>query len=251
MKIRILSDLHIDASYLTLTDKEPFTIISGDTSTSIPKVSNWIKSNVKQGLFIEGNHYAGCKEMPLQLAYQELQRQFPINDSVSFLQNQYKIIENKVFIGCTLWTDLNFEVSNPFNYGHNVQDFYEGTYLEDTNIVPFTIYHSLLEYKKSIEFIQNTINNFPDKDIIIITHHCPSVLCSNNSYKNNIISPVFISNLENFIVNNKNIKAWICGHCHREPLIYKLGNCKIIMNTRGFPHNKGYNSFNQNFIIDI
>lgn len=59
MKIRILSDLHLDINQkipFLLEDKEIFTVLCGDISGNPEQTIEWINQNIKQGVFVEGNH---------------------------------------------------------------------------------------------------------------------------------------------------------------------------------------------------
>ena len=59
MKIRIISDIHTDIN----KDKNyqfdfgnDFVVCCGDISGDRITTTNWVKSNIKQGVFVEGNH---------------------------------------------------------------------------------------------------------------------------------------------------------------------------------------------------
>ena len=59
MKIRILSDLHLDVNSkypFSLKDKDTFTILCGDTSGDPEITKKWIDDNIKSGVFVCGNH---------------------------------------------------------------------------------------------------------------------------------------------------------------------------------------------------
>ena len=109
MKIRIMSDLHLDYNNkhpLVLEDKDTFTIIAGDLSGYSKHRDEWLKENIRNGVFIEGNHiFYNDENKSLQQHYGDLQKKYPLESNVSFLQNEHKIINDIVFVGCTLWTD--------------------------------------------------------------------------------------------------------------------------------------------------
>lgn len=257
MKIRVISDLHIDANEepLVLENRDLFTIVAGDISGNIDMTTEWIRNNLIEGIFIEGNHciYEG---MPLQVAYETLKERFPLRERISFLQNTYKIIEDYVFVGCTLWTDFKLNYLGYYSQRKaltGIGDYKYGRFIDEDNgeVRKITTLDTISEFKKSIKFINSTCKAFPDKKIIVVTHHCPSLMCSSEIHINNMMNPAFISNLEGFIINHPNIVAWICGHCHRPPMIRNIGDCKLIMNTRGYKKFGEDKLFNPNFEIDI
>ena len=61
MKFRVLSDLHIDVNrdydfFMSERDKGMFTVLAGDTSGDPLKTRQWIEQNLKEGVFVSGNH---------------------------------------------------------------------------------------------------------------------------------------------------------------------------------------------------
>lgn len=257
MKIRVISDLHIDVNKdnFELENKDIFTIIAGDIAGHPEVTTKWVQDNIKEGVFVEGNHciYEG---VPLQEVYETLKTNFPLKEPVSFLQNTYKIIGDYVFAGATLWTDFKLNSLGYYNHrtaAKGMNDYKYGKFIDPVTKKErkITTYDTLDEFRKSIKFIHNTCKNFPDKKIVVVTHHCPSMMCSSELYLNNMLNPAFISNLEGFIMSHSNIVAWVCGHCHRSPIIKDIGNCKLIMNTRGYKYYGEDKLFDPDFEIEI
>ena len=252
MKVRILSDLHLSQnSYFELTDKDIFTIIAGDISKDIFQLKSWLKQNVKNGLFILGNHdFTG--NMNMKDAYFQLKEEFPVTENLAFLQNSYKEIDKKIFVGATLWTDLELKINNPIfepnKSTNHLHSYIRGNFSKDQKLSPDI---TIREFNKSLNYIDFLCKENPTKDIVVITHHCPSIKCSAEKFIHNIMNPVLISNLEDFIINRKNIKYWICGHCHRDPIQFEIGQCKVLMNTRGYCKFNECPSFKEDFIVEM
>lgn len=256
MQVRILSDLHIDQNReFSLQDKDTFTIIAGDISKDINISINWIRANLKQGLFIEGNHAFINDGPALQTVYDRLQKEFPLDSNVSFLQNSYKEINNKIFIGCTLWTDFKlggyYSFTKTYGNYRSLDSYIRGNILDNNISRRLTMDDTIREFNKSTAFIDYICKEFPDKEIIVITHHCPSMLCSAPKFRDSILNPALISYLEPFIKEHTNIKTWICGHCHRDPLDTYIGQCRLLMNSRGYTKFNECPKFNENFIVEI
>ena len=256
MRVRILSDLHLDQNPpFTLTNDDIFTIIAGDISKYTDTTINWVKTNVQRGLFIEGNHAFVKDGMPLQEVYYRLQKAFPLEDKVTFLQNNCKIIEDKVFVGCTLWTDFSLKMKYHDKYvdPQSLDKYIRGTYIDvkTGEIKDLTPLNTIKEFKKSLNMIDWVCKIFKNKEVVVITHHCPSLICSAPKFLHNILNPALISDLESFIKERGNIKYWICGHCHRDPLDTYIGQCRLLMNTRGYTKFNECPNFDPNFIVDI
>jgi predicted phosphodiesterase len=115
MKIRIISDVHLNfnQSYkiadhdLQLLHKKKdniLTIVAGDISNSIDAEEKWLRDNYNRVIFIAGNHtiaYTNTDKTVLEI-YELYKKRFPKKDDICFLENDYKIIDDIVFIGCTL-----------------------------------------------------------------------------------------------------------------------------------------------------
>ena len=118
MKIRIMSDIHNDVNYnypFKLADMDKFTIVAGDISGSRYDTIKWVNDNMRNGIIIGGNHSGySDNNVSLQLIHKELSEYYKVNDNVSYLENAYKMIDDIVFIGATLWTDFKL-------YGENFQ----------------------------------------------------------------------------------------------------------------------------------
>ena len=112
MLIRYFSDLHIDLnrkSDFPIDDNDIFTIIAGDISGNPFVSTNWINDNIKQGLFVAGNHIVyNSEHLSISSWKDYLSNKFPITGPISFLENNYKEINNIIFIGCTLYTDYKY-----------------------------------------------------------------------------------------------------------------------------------------------
>lgn len=257
MKIRIISDLHIDLNCqypLSLRNKNIFTIIAGDISGHPEYSKKWIDANIKNGLFIAGNHIVynnKSKTLPEWKEY--LKEQYPLNNNVSFLENQYKEIDGKIFIGCTLYTDYEFSKdieSSKMVAEKRMNDFRYGTIKENNKKRNLTPDDYLKWHKESLKFIKKIVKENENKDIIIITHHCPAAECILEKYRDNpTLNSSYVSSLENYIKKHNNIKCWICGHVHNRKH-FKVGNCLIIQNPRGYESYGESYSWTPNFILD-
>ena len=61
----------------------------------------------------------------------------------------------------------------------------------------------------------------------------------------------YVSDLEGFILNHTNIKAWVCGHVHSQT-ITKIGENGqwLICNPRGYEKEMESDTWNPNTILD-
>lgn len=267
MKIRVLSDLHVDVNDMypdhrsfMLKDNDVFTIVAGDTAGSPEAAIQWIQENVQKGLVISGNHivYGGDKR-PIQDLKQQMAQAFPAEGPVTYLDHMTgtmsKEIDGVLFVGTTLYTDYalsrDITVENAMRYAYSrsmgMNDFRFGyTKSQDQNrpIIPPDYRRWFIESKKEMTRI---IEANPGKEIVVVTHHCPSIKCCVDEW--GLLNPSYASNLENFIQEHPNIKLWITGHAHNRKN-FKIGNCLVLMNPRGYESEWEALGFNPNTFIE-
>ena len=267
-----------------------FTLIPGDVSGNVKLTAKWVKANIHNGMFIVGNHDPAYNELGWTIGKQKefLHNKFPLENSVTFLDESVGVMSkqipgtNVLVVGSTLYTDYEYvneharmgvedgnkrrrengeeEISiskvnmgmasrglNDFRWGH-VEDEFDDRRLKQRLVRPD-------DYKKWFEItfkkITELVESNPDKDIIIMTHHCPSPRCISISYTNDTLNASYVSDLEPFILAHPNIKAWCCGHVH-SITITKIGENGqwIICNPRGYEKDMENDTWNPNTIID-
>jgi Icc-related predicted phosphoesterase len=261
MKIAYGSDLHLEFHDLEFTNQEAdILVLAGDimiaqflhdhTPESIQKTLDQnnelgerqleavkyraflkrVSDRFPHTIMIAGNHefYHGRWYQSIETLKEEV-GQF---DNIYFLEDQIKTINDVLFIGSTLWTDMN---KNDWHTKYQVK-----TGMSDFRLIKndkekyrsITPDDVILRHAKSLEFIKTTAAN-ATKPIVVVTHHLPSDLSIDNQYKDQyLMNGAYRSNLENFILENT-IKLWICGHTHHKHS-YMLGETKVVCNPRGY-----------------
>ena len=270
MKLQILSDIHLDVNRkypFSLPDSDTFAIIAGDISAYVDESIKWIHENIKNGVFVEGNHIGySNKKHSIQFYQSELEKEFPIDASVSYLYDNYKVIGDYVFVGGILFTDfklfgegtvffskqnsvltLNDYEYNRFNPAYkrptNEQDHYPLVQKVKPNDYVSMFYDT-------VKAIENACEMFPDKKIIVVTHHAPSEKSIGVMYQTSKSNASYASNLENFILDHPNIKLWCHGHIHTNS-DYMIGDCRVICNPRGYEMYEKNNGFDSRLIVEI
>lgn len=264
MDIRIISDLHIDINkqYPISYNDDVFTIIAGDIAGSPKDIDDWLKDNIKHGIFIRGNHDCIYTDLinrdPLNMSTEILKQKYPVNADVCYLENQYKIINDIVFIGCTLYTDYKFagtQYDNMRAATVGLNDFRWGLWFDKNiqNLVPLQPMHYLDLHKKSRRFISSTLRKFKDKKCVLITHHGMSSKCIAEEYINDCLNASYISNMESFIKRYPNLALIISGHIHSNK-DFMIGNTRYIMNPYGYRdpmYGRPNIAFNKDLIIKV
>lgn len=259
MKIRIMSDIHNDVNYehpFRLADMDKFTIVAGDISGSRYDTIKWVNDNMRNGIIIGGNHSGYSDDnVSLQFIHKELSDYYKLEDNVSYLENAYKIINDVVFIGATLWTDFRldgdtFQLWNMQHATRHMNDYRYNHYDDNGELRLLKPQDTLDMFNKSFAFIEETVKKFADKKVVVITHHAPSIKSIHSKYLSGYTNSCYASNLEQFILDNPNIKLWIHGHVHSN-FDYMIGDTRVVCNPRGYEMYAENFAFNPDFEVEI
>ncbi len=194
--------------------------------------------NFEHVLYIQGNH--DHYNLNINSTLDVLKKTFP--PSIHILENDKVQIGEWVFVGCTLWSDFMNEhpiemldasrLMNDYR-AIKIDSFYRKLRPEDT----------LFMHKKSKQYLEETLQEHKNDKVWVMTHHAPSLQSIHEKYKNETCNGAFASNLDDLILDNPQIKYWSHGHTH-ESMDYKIGDCRVLCNPRGYYN--GYNGSGQN-----
>jgi predicted phosphohydrolase len=231
MKIKIISDLHLEFTSFSLTHSgEDILILAGDISSNykdtIDLVSYYLLNNKNtQVIFILGNHDYYNKSI-------EETHSFWKNieiDRFHYLQDSSIIINGFRFYGTTLWTDM--DNLNIYTLQHSQKYINDYKYITGNSSL-FTPEESYIAHINSKTLLSKTLNNSKEP-VVVITHHLPSFKSISPKYSTYIFNGAFASNLDHLV---KKAHTWIHGHTHSS-ISYKINNTKVICNPRGYISN--------------
>lgn len=253
MKIRIISDLHVDLNgYRTFgfedeLDDTDLILIAGDISGSKRATENFLDQlNTKTKIiFVRGNHEGYSQDIQYIYPYnidtvnsinRDLKFKYTPQNNITFLENNYVEFNNYIIVGCTLYTNfklLNRQDISAYYARQRINDF--RYVLKDINGLPTEVVPDdyIAWFKKSKSCIKSICEKNPDKKIIILTHFLPTPQGIAEKYRNDALNSYFASNLEDFIKRHENIKLWVCGHTHI-PFECKIGECKVVCEPYGY-----------------
>ena len=270
MKIRLISDLHLDINHSYALDMHKignddiFTLIAGDISGSPDGAIKWLKANIKHGAFVSGNHDVYDSDLVIEDIKKLFAKEFPINADVSYFDNEVGVIskeisENVLLVADVMYTDYalpsgyrnptgdvnkNICLADPWRSGFRggMNDFNYGicnkvfsklngsTCQRPKRLVPE---YYLEHHIKAFEAITKTIEDNPTKEIILMTHHCLSPQCIDDAYNHDDLNASYVSNKEDWIIAHPNIKCICSGHIHARKS-FKVGNALYVMNALGY-----------------
>jgi UDP-2,3-diacylglucosamine pyrophosphatase LpxH len=267
MKIKIVSDLHLEFSDLLLDNNQgaDVLILSGDIMVAQdlhdhPEPNNTADQQaIADGtglgkrqqaaqryrdflkrcsfqfphvIYIAGNHEFYHGKFHAGLDY--LRAECSKFSNVYFLENETKIIDGVVFIGATLWTDMNKgdpltqtvaqDSMNDFRVIRN--DRKEYAKLRSRDVIDRHI--------QSKQYIQLVLDNHKDDVCVVVGHHSPSYQSVHPNYASDLhLNGAYHSDLSELILDRPQVRLWTHGHTHHA-LDYMIGDTRIVCNPRGY-----------------
>lgn len=262
MKIALASDIHLEFGPIELlnTENADVLILSGDIcvandlrdwdsydvmgenvrSQEFHKFFQQVASEFKDVIYVMGNHehYHG----DYATTYQHLVSKLSHIKNLHILNNQIMAIDDIVFFGGTLWTDMNKEdpetmlmirgIMNDFRIVDNSSN-QRVSYGKTTNarLMPDDV---VVEHKAFLQTLKLQLDIHSDQKFVVVGHHAPSKASTHPRYKDEVImNGAYSSDLSEFILDHPQIKMWTHGHTH-EPFDYMIGSTRIVCNPRGY-----------------
>jgi Icc-related predicted phosphoesterase len=259
MKLAVCSDLHLEFGDLDLTNDEnaDVLILGGDIFIAedldhLEPLSNVLvptKMNLRAHRYYEfikrccerfpnvilvmGNHehYHGDFALTTML----INRVFGEFENLHFLDKESLTLGGIIFYGGTLWTNFNNGDPTVMSTIRGIMNDYRGV----KNTGPdaggkFLPEDSLRDHNAFMQGLNEQLALYPTETFVVVGHHAPSKASTHPRYKNEgEINHAYSSNLDEFILNNRNIKMWTHGHTH-EGFDYMIGGCRVVCNPRGY-----------------
>jgi Icc-related predicted phosphoesterase len=271
MKVSVVSDLHLEFGYQELPGGEVL-ILAGDIAEARSINKQHHSAKVVQD---EPDHYYRCSEFfkwecakydrvfyvmgnhehyhgRFDKTYHILKSIMP--DNVSVLENEVVEYKGVMFMGATLWTDLNkgdpmtaITLKHGMNDYSAIQNYYPAKDLYHK----LTPEHTAETHFKTKQYFKTVLELNRDKTFVVVTHHSPSFQGVNEKYKHDtVMNGGYSSSLDEFILDNENIRVWIHGHMH-DPVDYVIGNTRILCNPRGYIGHEDTSKFDPSLTFEI
>lgn len=272
MKIRLISDLHIDINSAYKLDfkaeklNDMFTLVAGDICGNPEHAAKWMKDNIRQGAFVSGNHDVYDTDMPIEDVKSYFAKEFPLASDVTYFDNDAGVIakdigKNVMLVADVMYTDYKYPESlcnpdgdvhhnmmladpwrnrrngmNDFNYGRCKKiwpGLNDGTYAEKGRLVPEWC---LEHHEKAFKAITDAIESNASKDVILMTHHCLSPKCIDDEHDGCSVIASYVSDKEDWVKAHPNIKCICSGHIHARKMFH-VGDALYVMNSLGYCRN--------------
>lgn len=177
--------------------------------------------------------------------------------NVSYLENDFVILGDVIFIGATLWTNFGYNPVASYAAEKGMNDFvciktgirvYDGPYI-DSRTKRLTAEETVRKHEESVEFIKQTLKLYPYKRSVVVTHHAPTWQSVTDQYKTDVISNAFASELSKMILEYEP-DIWHHGHTHHH-FDYNVGRTRILCNCLGYHPQQLQKDFDPNFVVTL
>ena len=289
MKVALCSDVHLEFGPLELTNDQnaDVLILSGDICVANDLMDNDIHGLVPHTrssmfhkffqncceqfphvIYIAGNHEHYHGDYPKTIP--RLKEKLAYLSNLHILDKEVRGIGDVIFVGGTLWTDMNKEDPNTLYTIKGYMNDYK--IIDDSSeVVNYKIYHqkmknvgitdeewlalpeservyvefktrpakfspgkSVEDHKKMLATIKLACDTNPFSKIVVVGHHSPCKLSTKPQYERDVIvNGAYSSDLTEFMLDNTQIKAWTHGHTHHS-FDYMIGTTRVVCNPRGY-----------------
>lgn len=272
VNLNIVSDLHLDIDGVlpelpggevlviagdlcearSLTIHEHLTKDELRIRTAIREFIDNVSNRYEKIFMVMGNHEHYHNKF--NKTWQTLVDNTPSNFHI--LDNDCVKHNGVLFVGATLWTDLN--KNDPLTQ-HTVRDFMNDykciTYVQGNEYRKLRPGDTVREHFKSLNYIKGVLDNTrnTDKKVVVITHHAPSSMSIAEQYRNDqLMNGAYYSDLSDLILDNPQIPLWIHGHTHTA-FDYMIGDTRVICNPFGYQVNghREYTGFDASLTVSV
>jgi predicted phosphodiesterase len=257
MKIKLLSDLHLEGRYGYETKTHPWSyckgedvlVLAGDIAVGAEKVIQAIDYFLNQGfpeiVYVMGNHE--CYHHNHRSVKDKIKRALADMTKVHLLDaNEIVKIQDVSFFGGTLWTNFGGDPIAKSAARYGINDF---RVIDD-----WTVDAAETEYGRQLDFIKTAARQTDGKKVIV-THFLPAQELVAERFKSlgidNLLNKYFANNLSDWISYQSNT-TWLFGHTH-DAMDVVIGETHCISNPLGYSRETipEFAKFNPDLVIEV
>ena len=265
--IRVISDIHadvnIDRNYIFDFGND-FVINCGDTSGDLFTTRDWVRTYIKQGINVTGNHlgytdidlmdnvegfdsngrYYNLKSKTTQVKW--LTEKF-LNTDTPFIERKAYNYQDMIIFGGTLYSDFClFGKDNQWaceaEAKRSMNDFRRCKLKYGHKLIPFTPKKHFETCRKTLQHILFWLDRRRmwkwQPSVVIVTHFAPTPYSVADRYKNDPLSAAFASDFRQILNEYPEIRLWVHGHIH-DKFDYIYNETRVICNPFGYSWENG------------
>jgi predicted phosphodiesterase len=202
-------------------------------------------------IYIMGNHefYNGKFFAGIDYMREELAK-YP---NIYMLEQDTKVIDDVTFVGATLWTDMNKGDPLTMHAIEGMMNDFRIIRNDKRNFATMSARDVAGRHTRTLQYFRSVLAEQHDRKFVVVGHHSPSFQSMHPMYQaQTLMNGGYHSDLSEFIMDHPQIKLWTHGHTHH-PFDYVIGETRIVCNPRGY-ENDGYSEqtgWNPNIVLEV
>jgi len=173
--------------------------------------------------------------------------------NIYLLERDTKVIDDVVFVGGTLWTDMNKGDPLTMHAIEGMMNDFRIIRNDKRNFARMSSRDVADRHARTLGYFKSVLADNKDKKCVVVGHHSPSKLSTHENYKDEyLMNGGYHSDLSEFILDHPQVKLWTHGHTHH-PFDYMIGETRVVCNPRGY-EGDGYSEnsgWNPNIVLEI
>ncbi len=268
MRIQIVSDLHLEFSDINIqnTENADVLILGGDimVASKVHKPESEYGKRFRDFLsrvsfqfphvvYVMGNHefYSDGKFFD---SIEDMRAACAVHNNVYLLERDTKTIDDVVFVGGTLWTDMNKFDPLTLHAVRDMMNDYRAIVNDKAGYRHLKPADTVERHRMTRDYIKQIVSENKDKKIVVVGHHTPSFQSCHEQYKHDyLMNGAYHSDLTDIMLDNPHIKLWTHGHTHH-CFDYMVGETRVVCNPRGYHQTYGWSEdtgWDQNKIVEV
>lgn len=183
-------------------------------------------------VYVAGNHefYHGKWVQNIQDLRDECAR----FANVHFLERDSVTIDGVLFVGGSLWTDMNRGDPLTLHSVVSMMSDFKIIRNDSKGFRRLSAMDTVDRHMQTKNYIQTVLRQNPDTPTVVVTHHAPSTLSVHPRYEHDdLMNGAYRSDLSELILDHPQIRLWTHGHTH-EDFDYQIGPTRVVCNPRGY-----------------
>lgn len=219
-------------------------IINASSDEHLAELKAWTTSLPIPVIYVPGNHDYWDTTPDFNLGIEGVNKKIVDtfkDTNVHFLNNDYVVIGDTVFVGGTLWTDLKDPLAQAAHPG----------WIDFWKIKGFTLDQWQRLHNECLNKIEQVLKleQFREMKRVVVTHHLPSNRSSPERFRGSLDNAFFLSNQENLILDLEP-NLWIHGHTH-DSFDYEIDGTRIVCNPYGYFPSQVNPFYKRDSIVEI
>ena len=144
-------------------------------------------------------------------------------------------VEGVRFLGCTLWSDFDFDGPEHRELSMRVCQRAVSDYrvIRGPAEGPLTAHHTRDLHEASRAWLSERLADGHEGPTVVVTHHSPHISYRPEQLALRLLAGAFASDLGELIAGDR-ATLWIYGHTHRRADLDVSGT-RVVSNPRGYP----------------